>query len=51
VLTSLIYGVGARDVATFMTVALIVAAVGIVASLLPAYRATRVHPMAALRCD
>jgi len=49
VLASIIYGVSARDVATFCTVAVMMAAVGLLASTLPAYRATRVDPMKTLR--
>jgi putative ABC transport system permease protein len=49
VLSSVIYGVSARDAATFATVALVMTAVGLLASTLPAYRATRVDPMKTLR--
>jgi putative ABC transport system permease protein len=49
VLSSVIYGVSARDAATFGTVALVMTAVGLLASTLPAYRATRVDPMKTLR--
>jgi ABC-type lipoprotein release transport system permease subunit len=48
-LTSLLYGVTARDPITFTIVALILGAVAIVASLLPARRAARVDPLVALR--
>ena len=51
VLTTLIFGVTARDLATFVSVSAIVIAVGFVASLLPGYRATRVDPMQALRAE
>ncbi len=49
VLSSVIYGISARDQATFSTVALAMTAVGLLASTLPAYRATRVDPMKTLR--
>ena len=39
VLSSVIYGVSARDLATFSTVALVMTAVGLLASMLPALRA------------
>ena len=48
-LSSVIYGVSARDLATFGSVAALMTAVGLVASTLPAYRATRVDPMKTLR--
>jgi ABC-type antimicrobial peptide transport system permease subunit len=51
VLSSVIYGVSARDLATFATVAVLMTGVGLVASTLPAYRATRVDPMKTLRED
>jgi len=49
VLSSVIYGVIARDLATFCTVAVIMTGVGLFASMLPALRATRVDPMKTLR--
>ena len=49
VLSSVIYGVSARDLATFGTVAALLTAVGFLASVIPAYRATRVDPMKTLR--
>ncbi len=49
VLSSVIYGVGARDLATFASVAVLMTGVGLVASILPAWRATRVDPMKTLR--
>jgi putative ABC transport system permease protein len=50
-LSTLLFGITPYDVVTFVSVAAGVVAVGIVASVLPAYRATRVDPMVALRCD
>ena len=49
VLATLVFGVKATDIATFATVAAILVSVGIFASVLPAYRATRVDPLRTLR--
>jgi predicted permease len=49
VMTSLIYGVRATDPLTFAGVALLLIAVGLLATVLPAYRATRVEPVRTLR--
>ena len=49
VLSSAIYGVSSRDLATLGTVSVLLTAVGFVASIIPAYRATRVDPMRTLR--
>jgi len=49
VLTTLIYGVQATDSSTYAAVAALLAAVGLFASLVPAYRATRIDPVRALR--
>ena len=49
VMASVIFGVSARDFATFATVAVLTTGVGLLASTLPAYRATRVDPMKTLR--
>jgi len=49
VLANLIYGVKPTDPITFGTVSVLLAAVGLFASLIPAYRATRVEPMRTLR--
>jgi putative ABC transport system permease protein len=49
VVTSLIYGVRATDPLTFAGVALLLVAVGLLATILPAYRATRVEPVKTLR--
>ena len=48
VLSTLVYGVKSTDVVTFASVTTILVGVGIVASMLPAYRATRVDPLRTL---
>lgn len=49
VLSNVIYGVGARDLATFAAVAGLMTLIGLLASAVPAFRATRVDPMRTLR--
>jgi putative ABC transport system permease protein len=49
VLTGMVYGVSVRDPATFGLVAAIIAAVAMVACLVPALRAARVDPVRAMR--
>jgi putative ABC transport system permease protein len=49
VLSNLIYGVKPTDPITFGAVSLMLATVGLFASLIPAHRASRVEPMKTLR--
>lgn len=51
VIEKLLYGVSGEDWTTYVTVAVILTAVALAASALPALRATRVDPMVALRGD
>ena len=50
-LRSLLYGVSPRDPATFAAIALLLSAVALLASWLPARRAAAVDPLIALRCE
>jgi putative ABC transport system permease protein len=51
VMQSLLYEVSPTDVATFALVALMVLALILAACLVPSMRATRIDPIAALRCE
>jgi predicted permease len=51
VMSSLLFGIGTTDPLTFAIVSLLLGAVAVAASYLPARRATRVDPMVALRYE
>ena len=48
-MTSMVYAIDPNDPATFLVVALSVAAISILAAYVPARRAARIEPLAALR--
>jgi ABC-type antimicrobial peptide transport system permease subunit len=50
-LASILFGVDPRDVTAFVTVPVVLAVVAVTAVLIPAYRASRVDPLVALRHD
>jgi len=50
-MTRLVYGVRVTDPMTYVGVAALLGAVALVASYIPARRATRIDPLAAMRTD
>ncbi|MGC4050309.1 MAG: ABC transporter permease [Paludibaculum sp.] len=51
VLSSMLYGVTTTDVMTYAASAILMVAITLLASYVPAWRASRVDPMTALRCE
>ena len=51
VMQSLLFGVGATDLVTFAGVAVLLVVVAFTASVIPAWRASRIDPQTALRCE
>jgi len=51
VMATLLFGVSQYDPGTFSVVVLLMLAVGVIATLVPAYRATRVDPIVTLRSE
>ena len=49
VMATLLFGIGAHDLVTFSIVPLLLGAIALLATYIPALRATRVDPVVALR--
>jgi putative ABC transport system permease protein len=50
-MSTLLFGIRPTDVATFASISVLLAAVALLASYLPARRATRVDPIVAMRYE
>ena len=50
-MSALLFGVSPRDPLTFLAVSLLLVLVSLAASFLPAYRATKIDPIQAIRCE
>ena len=48
---NVLFGVSARDPLTYSVVTILIAVVSLIATLVPAHRATQVDPMIALRAE
>jgi ABC-type antimicrobial peptide transport system permease subunit len=51
VMSSLLFGVSANDPVTYVAIAGLLVTVALVATFIPARRATKIDPIAALRCE
>ena len=51
VMTTLLFGVGPHDAVTLMGVSIAVVLIALLAAVVPAYRATRINPLQALRTE